>query len=533
MKKIFLFISPLIAFFLGGFLLSFKSYANAMPSIDSSVFTTIASGNDTLIDVGFLPQNLVPYGNISTSSWSPWNIGYFALSSVDENDCNISILNDSQKSELINTIAPIHVNGASVTVSENIYCVEYDNGYFSGYCYIDDSGKLLAYSDSIGGHLLQLKYGGSVKDTSDWADMFQETSTDIRSDQFLLTDHPEYVTDFTYYIFEGTLSHGNPDSAYDLYIPNQYQPGVIVPTQTRNGYSITEWYLNGLDSYIFHTRYGTVDENTRLTLTSGTFTKDGISYTKKLTLNRWNASTTANNDFFDWLNGQNKLNTVFGAYGLIYNTQAQVNSGSSVAFKPIQNPNGAQVINYNYFYDYNSIQDLESQLNNLQNELNNNFDYQSQLSDNNFPYYYPIGNTEISPSEIPFPGVENYPGFEPLPTPTPNPMPDPATAPSIGSDIGEVDPTDLRSTIPIINNLLNRFPFSIPWDIYGLLSGLSVERETPYINTTIHIPGINYDWVLDYDLSEFDGIASLFRTLFLIAFILGLAYFSYDHFFGS
>ena len=526
MKKIIFFITPWIAFFIGGIILSMNCNAQALPTIDPNTFSVIQGFNNDLINVGFLPQNLQAYSPISTSNWSPWDLGYIALSAVDENDCTISVLDDSQKTQLINSIAPIHVNGTSVTVEENIYVVNYDNGYLSGYAYIDSNGQLLAYSDNIAGHLLQAKYGGNIKDTSAWEEMFQETSVDIYDDNFLLTDHPEYIQDVSYYLFEGTLAYGNPSAAYDLFIPNQYNKGVIVPVATRDGTFINEWYYNSEDAFIYHTRYGTVNP---LSIQTGTFTKDNVSYTHKLTLNRIWSGSVADNNFFDWLNGQNKLKCVFGAEGLEYNSN--IGNSTALAFKPIQNPNGAQIINYNYYYDYNGIKELESALNDLTSTLNQNFEYNQPISEENFPQYYPIGDTQSNPSNIPFPGVENYPGFEPLPNPNPNP--DPSAAPSIGQDIGEVDPENIRSNIPIINNLLNRFPFSIPWDIYGLISGFSSNRETPYIDTTVTIPLVNYEWHIQYDLHAFDGIASLFRTLFLISFIIGLAYFSYDHFFGS
>lgn len=105
--------------------------------------------------------------------------------------------------------------------------------------------------------------------------------------------------------------------------------------------------------------------------------------------------------------------------------------------------------------------------------------------------------------------------------------------PNTGTEIGTIDGTDLTDGLPILNNLEKRFPFSIPFDVYNLLSGLSAERTTPYINTDIVIPGINYTWHFEYDLHAFDDTASLFRTLFLIFFIIGLAWLSYDHFFGS
>lgn len=530
MKKIFLFISPLIAFFLGGFILSFTCHAQAMPSIDTSTFTVIQGGNQNLIDVGFTPQNIVPYSPINQGSWSPWNLGFVALSAVDENDCTVDILSDEDKSYLLSQFTVVNVNGTQLTLTDNIYHVHYDNGYFEGDCYIDSSGKLLGYSDDLGGNLLQIKYGGSIKDTSDWEQLFEDTAQDISDNNMNLNADNLSVTGQTFYLFFGDQT-GQTRYAEGLYIANQYQKGVIVPTNTSNGSTIKSWYTNNLNCIVKLNPQNLAPFNNTsvFKVTSGTFRKDNINYNYQVVYRQSSefGGLTFGDSYSSWINWTSN-GKWFIREGYWYNTTTNNNAqNGNISFKPLQVPNGSQIINYNYYYDYDRISELEQQLNNLQDTLNSNYVNSQPVTESNYPIYSDGTHIENSPSEIPFPNIENYPGYNPMPTP------DPSAAPSIGSDIGEVDPTELRSTIPVINNLLNRFPFSIPWDIYGLLSGLSVQRETPYINTTIHIPGINYDWVLDYDLSDFDGIASLFRTLFLIAFILGLAYFSYDHFFGS
>lgn len=148
--------------------------------------------------------------------------------------------------------------------------------------------------------------------------------------------------------------------------------------------------------------------------------------------------------------------------------------------------------------------------------VNNNYDSSEALSIGNFPLT--VNNTYPT-------YVTNYNYYEEYYQSENTPSP--------GPDIGSIDDSELSDGLPILNNLEKRFPFSIPFDVYNLLTGLSAERTTPYINTDIVIPGINYTWHFEYDLHAFDDTASLFRTLFLIFFILGLAWLSYDHFFGS
>lgn len=167
----------------------------------------------------------------------------------------------------------------------------------------------------------------------------------------------------------------------------------------------------------------------------------------------------------------------------------------------------------NNYYDYTTYNDNRPT---YSSGINQSYDRESDITPDN----YPKDNNVYIPQ---YPDVYNYY----------NEYVTYINQPSIGDDLGEIDSEELTNGLPILNNLSKRFPFSIPFDIYNLLKGLSVQRETPYIDTEIEIPAIDYTWHIEYDLHDFDDIAELFRTLFLISFILGLAYFSYDHFFGE
>lgn len=107
------------------------------------------------------------------------------------------------------------------------------------------------------------------------------------------------------------------------------------------------------------------------------------------------------------------------------------------------------------------------------------------------------------------------------------------TEPKDDEIVDTLDPTLITGDVPILSNLKNRFPFSIPWDINKMLSSLQSDRQAPVIDSTIVFPVINYEWHVVLDLSYFNSSAALFRKLFLILFIVGLAVFSYSHHFGS
>lgn len=67
------------------------------------------------------------------------------------------------------------------------------------------------------------------------------------------------------------------------------------------------------------------------------------------------------------------------------------------------------------------------------------------------------------------------------------------------------------------------FPFCIPFDLIKFIQCFCAEPEAPNFEIPVNIPKI-YEGNIKVDLSDFDDVAALCRTLFDILFILGLAY---------
>lgn len=82
-------------------------------------------------------------------------------------------------------------------------------------------------------------------------------------------------------------------------------------------------------------------------------------------------------------------------------------------------------------------------------------------------------------------------------------------------------PEDIETTLTLTpdENLKDKFPFCIPFDIYDLFSGLAAEREAPVITCPVDVSGNT----VTVDLSEYESVAELLRLLELILFIIGLA----------
>lgn len=129
----------------------------------------------------------------------------------------------------------------------------------------------------------------------------------------------------------------------------------------------------------------------------------------------------------------------------------------------------------------------------------------------------------------PTPGGNPNPNPDPSPDPSPTPVPKPDYDPE-NPDQPEYDPKETEGPQDVTNgdpwttpDLLDRFPFCLPRDVYRCFQKLNVnERMAPSISWHFVTPlGIHFDF--DLDLEDYEGVASILRALELIAFVIGLA----------
>ena len=114
---------------------------------------------------------------------------------------------------------------------------------------------------------------------------------------------------------------------------------------------------------------------------------------------------------------------------------------------------------------------------------------------------------------------------EPSPNPEPNPEPNPKPDPSNpdngdGDNSGDSD-VDKGS---FVRDLRTLFPFCIPFDLIDCIRLFNAEPQTPKIDFPIHFPIVNVDYTFTIDLKDFDGVAKICRSMFLIMFIIGLVF---------
>lgn len=74
-----------------------------------------------------------------------------------------------------------------------------------------------------------------------------------------------------------------------------------------------------------------------------------------------------------------------------------------------------------------------------------------------------------------------------------------------------------------VSGLEQVFPFCIPFDIYNFVSALDATPEAPVINWRFYVPGI-CDETITIDLSVYNNVAALLRTMELLLFCVGLAF---------
>lgn len=76
----------------------------------------------------------------------------------------------------------------------------------------------------------------------------------------------------------------------------------------------------------------------------------------------------------------------------------------------------------------------------------------------------------------------------------------------------------------VADNAQNVFPFSIPWDLLAILALFSAEPEAPVIDYPFQFDRLGIDYTIHIDLSQFETVATICRTLLTCLFVCGLGY---------
>lgn len=96
---------------------------------------------------------------------------------------------------------------------------------------------------------------------------------------------------------------------------------------------------------------------------------------------------------------------------------------------------------------------------------------------------------------------------------------------TVEEQIDDTGETEVISSDPAeyaVSGLTSVFPFCIPFDVYAFVSALAAEPEAPSFTWRFYVPNI-CDETIEIDLSAFDAVARILRTIELLLFCVGLA----------
>jgi hypothetical protein len=136
----------------------------------------------------------------------------------------------------------------------------------------------------------------------------------------------------------------------------------------------------------------------------------------------------------------------------------------------------------------------------------------------------PLDEVVSDPVQDPYGNPE--PWNEPFTLPQSNPNPDPESEPSpeSGEDLPKANPDDHANRWKQL--VTTKFPFSLPWDLYAILSVLNAEPQKPVLklDATGRIAGVTVPLKFTQNIDFLDPYMPFLRTFILIGYVLFLIF---------
>ncbi len=104
---------------------------------------------------------------------------------------------------------------------------------------------------------------------------------------------------------------------------------------------------------------------------------------------------------------------------------------------------------------------------------------------------------------------------------------DPITGELIDPNTGELVDPDTSNPSSLTNkfgDITKLFPFCIPFDLVRLIKGMSADKQPPVFHFEHKFKSIDYTFVVDVDLSDYDKYIKLFRYGMQIFYVLALMF---------
>ena len=500
------------------YVFSFRVSASSLV-VDPSTFAYLSEGAESLSHLAFFDVGIGPIPGVEGSKYE--RMIARILSEQDPEYIN-------RFTDLTPSYMPYEVldkylgqnlydkDGNLVDVQNPLYCqyCTFDNGYYHGSLLLDRNGYIIYVLDEYENEvpIADISLGGSLKSSAEMEQAFRYAASTVQSNGYNYTLSGSPVgAQATYYLCIGFADNNYyPEYAESVFITNQYIPGLIVPETSSNGSSIQAWYTND-PSLIQHSLIVGDSSDSRFDIEEGNYSKGDYDYSYRVTFwpNRSWGGYSIEGSLSDFLDGAQINSPVLARSGYTYSSSLYNDS------VPFISTTG-DVISFDDDYSIDDVLNGLSDIYATDTSPSMSFDPTQSIGVTNYPVTKVIDDDIVSDPSLP---VEQDPTAE-LDPDIADELPGIVAIPEGGFDI------------PIISNLQNRFPFSIPWDIKNLLKSLRAVSTAPRFQGDLYIRPLNYTYHIDIDLSMFNAQAEIFRTCFLISFIIGLALFSYSHFFG-
>lgn len=162
-------------------------------------------------------------------------------------------------------------------------------------------------------------------------------------------------------------------------------------------------------------------------------------------------------------------------------------------------------------------------------------DYFKEANENrdasNLPYIDPGLSPIYLPSTMPGVSIDPdsdvavKPGTNPEPVSPVEPVPVPNNAKDLNENLNNVAvyvPTLADSLTDMGDGLKKKFPFSIPWDIHYILSGLATTPKAPRFELPLKVERYGIDETIVVDMVRFQVLSDLSRSIFSLLFAMVL-----------
>lgn len=137
-----------------------------------------------------------------------------------------------------------------------------------------------------------------------------------------------------------------------------------------------------------------------------------------------------------------------------------------------------------------------------------------------------IPDVIIPEIDFPYPGIHD-PSIPKVDDPVKPGVYDPSTDKPLDltdemEGIADYVPTLADSFTDLGNGLKTKFPFSIPWDIHYILSGLATTPKAPRFELPLKVERYGIDETIVVDMARFQVLSDLSRSIFSLLFALAL-----------